>query len=80
MKKLALKLEDLFVASFETSRTPAERGTVNANGSTQRGNTCADTCGNTICPDTCQISCVPSCIETCDPALCPGTELSLCVC
>jgi hypothetical protein len=78
MKKLTLKLEDLTVASFETSRTQAERGTVNANQGTH-GDTCADTCGNTICPDTCQPSCVASCISTCEMAPC-SDQLSVCLC
>jgi hypothetical protein len=68
MKKLALNVEDLVVASFETSRTPRERGTVHGNDATH-GNSCADTCPYS-CADTCDISCVPSCISTCDMALC----------
>ena len=79
MKKLTLKLEDLAVASFETSRARAERGTVNAHDNTQHGNTCADTCGNTVCPDTCQVSCVASCISTCELAPC-SDQLSVCLC
>jgi hypothetical protein len=72
MKKLALKLDDLEVTSFETSRTTAERGTVAANGQTN-GNTCPQTCGFS-CAGTCDISCDPSCISTCDMAPCATFE------
>lgn len=68
MKKLVLKVEELTVASFETSPTPAERGTVVGNGPTN-GNTCPQTC-NFSCAGTCDISCTPSCISTCDMAPC----------
>ena len=68
MKKLALNVEELTVTSFETSRAPAERGTIHGNAGTH-GNTCAGTC-NFSCAGTCDISCVPSCISTCDAAPC----------
>ncbi|HEX5724651.1 MAG TPA: pinensin family lanthipeptide [Longimicrobiaceae bacterium] len=68
MKKLALKLDDLEVTSFETSPTTVERGTVVANAPTN-GNTCPQTCGFS-CGGTCDISCNPSCISTCDMAPC----------
>jgi hypothetical protein len=72
MKKLALNLDNLEVTSFETTRTPAGRGTVVGNGQTN-GNTCAGTCAFS-CGGTCDISCVPSCISTCDMAPCFSVE------
>ena len=72
MKKLALNLDNLVVTSFETSRAPAQRGTVVGNGQTN-GNTCAGTCAFS-CAGTCDISCVPSCISTCDMAPCFSVE------
>jgi len=77
MKKLALKLDDLEVTSFETSRTATERGTVAAHGPTN-GNTCPQTCGFS-CGGTCDISCDPSCISTCPVAPCYTNE-ETCVC
>ena len=47
MKKLALKLDDLHVETFETSAESAERGTVVGNQRTVLGNTCAPTCAYT---------------------------------
>ena len=44
MKKLALKLDDLQVDTFQTSAASADRGTVMGNGPTMMGNTCAITC------------------------------------
>jgi hypothetical protein len=78
MKKLALKLDDLEVISFETSRTTAERGTVRGNEATH-GNTCAGTCAFS-CAGTCDISCVPSCISTCDMAPCNFSDEGPSVC
>jgi len=78
MKKLALNVEELTVTSFETSRAPAERGTVVGNGNTN-GNTCPATCGFS-CAGTCEISCVASCISTCDAAPCNFSEEGPSVC
>ncbi|HVG45466.1 MAG TPA: pinensin family lanthipeptide [Longimicrobium sp.] len=78
MKKLALKLEELAVTSFETSRAPDERGTVHGNDAT-RGNTCAGTCGFS-CAGTCDISCNASCISTCPAAPCNFSEEGPSVC
>ncbi|HEX6040995.1 hypothetical protein [Longimicrobium sp.] len=50
MKKLALKIEDLRVDTFETADTAGSRGTVMANGETVNGETCAPSC-----PYTCGI-------------------------
>jgi len=73
MKKLALHLDDLAVTSFETSRAPADRGTVAGNAGTH-GNSCAGTCAFS-CAGTCDVSCTPSCISTCDLAPCnPSNE------
>ena len=72
MKKLALKLDDLTVTSFETSPALAERGTVVGHGPTN-GNTCPQTCGFS-CQGTCDISCDPSCISTCPNAPCATIE------
>ena len=77
MKKLALDLDHLVVTSFETSRTPAERGTVHGNDATH-GNTCAGTCAFS-CAGTCDVSCVPSCISTCDMAPCFSVDAT-CFC
>lgn len=54
MKKLALKLDDLQVDTFQTSAGAAVRGTVVGNAPTVMGNTCAYSCPYTcgIVPDT----------------------------
>lgn len=54
MKKLALKLDDLRVDSFQTSADSAARGTVMGNAPTVMGYTCGYSCPNTcgIVPDT----------------------------
>jgi hypothetical protein len=72
MKKLALHLDDLTVTSFETSPTPADRGTIHGNGGTH-GNSCPATCPFS-CAGTCDISCDPSCISTCPMAPCATFE------
>lgn len=76
MKKLALNVEDLVVASFETSRAPQERGTVRGNDATH-GNSCADTCPFS-CQPTCDVSCDPSCISTCDVLPCASGDPTVC--
>jgi hypothetical protein len=50
MKKLALKLDDLRVDTFQTSGDSAGRGTVMGHGPTVMGNTCTPSC-----PYTCGI-------------------------
>ncbi|HEX8903355.1 MAG TPA: hypothetical protein VF771_00785 [Longimicrobiaceae bacterium] len=77
-KKLALRLDDLAVSSFETTRIPTVRGTVLGNGQTQ-ANTCPATCAFS-CPGTCEISCVASCISTCDAAPCGPAIDSINIC
>lgn len=50
MKKLALKLDDLRVETFQTSAAAGERGTVVGHAPTANGNTCGFSC-----PYTCGI-------------------------
>ena len=54
MNKLALKLDDLQVDTFQTSAGSAVRGTVIGNAPTVMGNTCGYSCPYTcgIVPDT----------------------------
>jgi hypothetical protein len=81
MKKLKLRLDDLRIDSFSTTRAQEPGGTVFGEQCTCQtqctcpGNTCDGTCGDTCpntcvtCPDTCftcPLSCVPSCLGTCD--------------
>lgn len=65
MKKLALKLEDLSVDSFETAPERTQRGTVLGNQTTGNQIICEcsydiGTCDYT-CPDTCANSCRGGC-------------------
>lgn len=50
MKKLALKLDDLSVETFQTSAQPAARGTVLGHAPSVQGHTCG-----LSCPYTCGI-------------------------
>jgi hypothetical protein len=78
MKKLVLDLDAIEVTSFETSRVPAQRGTVVGNAPT-RANSCGGTCPDTVGANTCQVSCDPSCISTCPVAPCyTGDETCVC--
>ena len=65
MKKLALKLDDLSVESFETAPEATQRGTVLGNQTTGNQIICEcsydiGTCDYT-CPDTCANSCGGGC-------------------
>lgn len=79
MHKLKLELDLLAVESFETLRTGATRGTVEAFLPTRVCNTeefscvtcftCANSCAGT-CDGSCAYSCQATCYYTCDDASC----------
>ena len=82
MRKLQLKIEDLRVTSFDTDRTPAARGTVEANNkhpaTTIHDLTCAahDSCAMI---GTCFHQCPVSGVATCDMDCASGdTECQNC--
>ena len=74
--KIALRIEDLAVDSFEAGPAlSAPRGTVRANASDP--NTCYPVIcasGEWTCLDSCQDTCGMSCHGTCVPAHCTGDE------
>jgi hypothetical protein len=73
MKKLALKIEDLAIESFETAALHADKGTVVAHATndpavgTCFGYTCYETCAG----DTCRYTCDPA-VGTCFGYTCAG--------
>jgi len=79
MSKLSLKIEDLAVASFETSEEQAARGTVRAHESESVQIACGNTFDVGTCDLTCAVSC-QSCAETCGgTGTGPGTRQATCV-
>lgn len=72
MKKLALKIEDLAIESFETARAAREDGTVVGHATQGNKYTCdpvVGTCFGYTCYETCAETCADSCAYTCDPAV-----------
>jgi hypothetical protein len=76
MKKLALKLEDLAVESFETAPDSPSRGTVMAHGTSAYQFICE--CSNAVgsCDYTCGDTCGNSCGGGCGTGFC--TEQQTC--
>ena len=64
MKKLALKIEDLAIESFETAALAADEGTVIAHGSKDTCDPAVGTCFGYTCYETCETR-----DFTCDPAV-----------
>jgi hypothetical protein len=92
MRQHKLRLEDLTVESFNTTRGDRQRGTVKGNEAEEEGtflswcNTCDDTCEGFTCEY--NKSCAPqfTCVDnqtcmgdlTCDPDRCGGGASGLC--
>lgn len=82
MNKMKLRLEDLSVDSFDTTRAARERGTVFGEQYCSCGGTCAGqpTCDVT-CPQTCDDwSCNESCEGTCAGWTCITRCVGSCLC
>jgi hypothetical protein len=80
MKKLALKLDELCVESFDTSLPRPERGTVRAREESPAytcGVSCLGTCALT-CWGTCPNSCQGTCYITCNASECIGSCAATC--
>jgi hypothetical protein len=73
MKKLRLRLDDLAVEGFETTRVQVDRGTVQgAQGTFPFLQTCGATCYGT-CPNTCPNTCAQTCDDFSCAESCGGT-------
>jgi hypothetical protein len=72
MKKLALKIEDLAIETFETAAIAGDEGTVVGHATQGNKYTCdpvVGTCFGYTCVETCDKTCADSCAYTCDPAV-----------
>jgi hypothetical protein len=81
MKKLRLRLDDLAVEGFETTKVHRDRGTVQgAQGTFPFLQTCGATCYGT-CPNTCAQTCDDfSCAESCGGTCFQSRCVDSCIC